>query len=76
MNDFEIKELGFVDSEINAIEEHFILMTLSKDDWELISFVDEEEELEDGDQYLKLPTGRWVFFDQELLDKEMKNQID
>ncbi|KRF58737.1 hypothetical protein ASG97_22770 [Bacillus sp. Soil745] len=76
MNDFEIKELGFVDSEINAIEEHFIIMTLSMDDWELISFVDEEEIYQDGDQYLKLPTGRWVFFDQELLRKEMLHQID
>ncbi|MGW8428841.1 hypothetical protein ACWGJQ_25915 [Peribacillus simplex] len=75
MNDFEIKELGFGDSEINAIEEHF-LKYLSMDDWESISFVEEEEVHEDGDQYLKLPTGRWVFFDQDLLHKEMLNQTD
>lgn len=75
MNDFEIKELGFVDSEINAIQEHF-LTSLSMDDWESISFVDEEEICQDGDQYMKLPTGRWVYFDQELLRKEMLYQID
>lgn len=75
MKEFEIKELGFVDSEIKAIEEHFV-MTLSIDDWDLISFVDEEEEHEDGDEFLKLPTGRWVYFDQELLRKEMLYQID
>ncbi|MFH0070524.1 hypothetical protein [Peribacillus sp. NPDC056705] len=75
MKEFDIKELGFVDSEINAIEEHF-LMTLSNDDWELISFVDEEEEHEEGNEFLKLPTGRWVHFDQELLQQEMLYQID
>lgn len=75
MKEFEIKDLGFVDSEIDAIEEHFH-MTLSIDDWDLISFVDEEEEHEDGDEFLKLPTGRWVYFDQELLRKEMLYQID
>ncbi|GAB6254514.1 hypothetical protein [Peribacillus sp. N1] len=75
MNEFEIKDLGFVDSEIDAIEEHF-LMTLSMDDWELITFVEEEEEHGDGDEFLKLPTGRWVYFDQDLLHKEMLYQID
>ncbi|CAN7665842.1 hypothetical protein LJR015_002797 [Peribacillus frigoritolerans] len=74
MEELHIKELGFVNTEIIAIREHF-LMTLSIDDWELISFVTAEEH-EEGDEFLKLPTGRWVYFEEELLRKEMLYQID
>lgn len=75
MEDYEIKKLGFSDSEIDAIREHFF-MSLSLGDWELISFIDEEEAHEDGDEFLKLPTGRWVYFDNELLHKDKLSQID
>ena len=71
--EINIVELGFSKIEIEAIEEHF-LITLSMYDWESIAILDEEEE--EDDNHFMLPTGRMVYFPNELLRKELLSQID
>lgn len=72
MMDDVIKELGFEEEEIEAIWGHFECR-LSQEDWESISFVEEEEE---DDNYFKLPTGRMVYFPDKLIHKDRLAQID
>ncbi|MCA1029303.1 hypothetical protein LCM23_25150 [Cytobacillus kochii] len=75
---FEAKERGFTDSEIDAIEKNFF-MSLSASDWEHILVLSEEEledDMEGEEQFLQLPTGRCVFFEDELLHKNRLSQMD
>ncbi|MFP3666542.1 hypothetical protein SB717_15470 [Priestia sp. SIMBA_032] len=69
-----IEELGFKEEEMDAIDNYFLLFTLTFEDWNSIEFVDENEE--ESEHYFKLPTGRMVFFPAELLYKEVLAQID
>lgn len=70
---FVIKELGFKEGEMEAIENHFSC-TLNLDDWESIEIIEEEEE--ESENFFKLPTGRMVYFPDDLLHKEILAQID
>jgi hypothetical protein len=70
----EIEYKGFTAEEINAIEEHF-LCRLDLNDWESIEFVNDGEE-EEYDNLFKLPTGRMVYFPDELIRKEELAQMD
>ncbi|MBA9088642.1 hypothetical protein FHR92_005160 [Fontibacillus solani] len=68
-----IEELGFKEEEIDAIMSRF-LCSLDQDDWESIKFVDDNEE--EGENFFKLPTGRMVYFPEELLYKDLLSQMD
>lgn len=70
---FISEEFGFEEEEIDAIMRHFIY-SLNLDDWASIEFVDETEEWDEN--YLKLPTGRMVYFPHELIHKEALAQMD
>lgn len=67
-----IGELGFKEEEMEAVENHF-LYSLDIDDWETLEFIDEGEE---DENHFKLPTGRMVYFPDELLHKELLSQMD
>lgn len=67
------EELGFKKEEMDAIENHFFC-TLDLDDWESIQFIDENEE--EDENFFRLPTGRMVYFPDELLRKDLLAQID
>ncbi len=73
--ELEIREMGFREDEIQAIENHF-LCTLDYNDWETICFIKEEDYDEDAEDMLKLPTGRIAYFSDELVKKELMSQID
>ncbi|MDM5250027.1 hypothetical protein [Lysinibacillus sp. G4S2] len=80
MLEFLIKEdFGFKEEEIEGIGKHFIL-SLDYDDWgsiELIEVIDlDEKDIEDSENHLKLSTGRMAYFPDDLLEKELKAQID
>lgn len=77
MLDFYLKELGFDDEEMEAIWGYFTCR-LDQEDWESISFVDEvdDDEVEESENYYKLPTGRIVYFPDELIHKDKLAQID
>jgi hypothetical protein len=68
-----IQELGFKKEEMDAIENHFFC-NLDLDDWESIEFMDENEE--EDENFFRLPTGRMVYFPDELLRKNLLAQID
>jgi hypothetical protein len=88
MYQLEIGSLGFTKDEIETISNHF-LCNLNFEDWESMSLFDNNEELAnyfsieehddeslEDDNCLKLPSGRWVVFTEELMDKEIKAQMD
>lgn len=65
--------MGFTPEEVEAINLHFIYR-LDEEDWNSIEIV---EETDDDDFYhLELPSGRKVYFAEELLRKEELAQID
>jgi len=68
-----IEEFGFTEEEITAIENNF-LCSLNYDDWESIQFIDED--CDEDENHFKLPTGRMVYFPDELLRKDVMAQID
>jgi hypothetical protein len=67
--------LGFKEEEIETIQGHFSC-SLNLEDWESISFEEDDEEVEGFDNFLKLPTGRVVYFPDELMRKDLLAQID
>lgn len=67
-----IDELGFKKEELEVIE-NFFFCNLDLDDWESIKFIDYDEE---DENHFKLPTGRMVYFPDELLRKDLLAQID
>lgn len=88
MFELEIESLGFTKEEIKDIVDHFSC-NLDLEDWESMRLFDnnadlanyfsieeqDDESLED-DNCLRLPTGRWVVFLDELMVKELKAQMD
>lgn len=76
----EKKALGFSEEDIAAIESHFTCR-IPMSDWnamELIKHISEEDEADysEQDNFLKLPSGNCVIFDENLLSRELKNQMD
>lgn len=69
----DVIALGFEESEIDAIINHFFC-NLDMNDWESIEFIDEDEE--EDDNFFKLPTGRMVYFPDELVRKDIISQLD
>ena len=68
-------DYGFEQIEIDAIRDHFVF-DLSHEDFELISFVDEKDYVEGDNQFLKLPTGKYVLFESQLMQKDAISQMD
>lgn len=74
-----IEEFGFKKEEVDVIESHF---TFSIDyyDWDSIVIYNskdlEGDDVEDCENFLKLPTGRVAYFPDDLLRKEFNAQID
>lgn len=80
LEQYIIENLGFKKEEMDAIKLHFFC-NLIQDDWASIELVDnvdldEDEEIEDFDNLLKLPTGRIACFTDELLHKDTLAQMD
>lgn len=73
MLDIYIKELGFEEVEVEAIWLRFTCH-LSQNDWESITFV--KEDVDEDYNYFKLPTGRMVYFPDDLIHKDRLAQID
>lgn len=76
---FIIEDFGFEKEEVKIIDSHFTF-TLEYYDWELIELLEEGqlegEDIEDSENHLKLPTGRIAYFPDDLLRKELHEQID
>lgn len=69
-----VEDFGFTLEEVEAIKNHFSF-SLDYDDWESI-IIEEDDQVEEGYNYFRLPTGRIVYFPDELLHKDILAQID